>query len=367
MGINGAYPLLREKGVIRKPVEFKSPDDGKIYVDVFGSFYSKLMKENWVAFGHWLKKILPDQEKYILVIDGLPSYEKSLAHNKRDEKKKRELEKTESILWSASKSGRLSKSKWKKIKSLLARTIKKYLVDILNELGFTCLMAQGEADVFIGSVQGPTTVMSSDSDLIFYANVNQWLIPKFVKNKLCVSTVSKGDVLSKLQLTPTTLSALAIVSGNDYSSNVRGFGIRKCLKMVLDLRESVDVQCILNDFQDLFEEGQVDKDQFANALSIYWFQKETFNQVDEGHLALLEKRVHLLSKVQQLKDARQSKRDEKGAKDNLVLPRLSNINLSSQVSQKGTNNRYSYLEVDLSKKREDDPPLPPAKLKKRSQ
>ena len=84
-GVKGAMPFLRKENVVDDTVH-RLPMDRTVHVDLFGTFYSKiigLISEKKIhliphvietAFGY-----LP-KENIVLVVDGAPTKEKALAH-----------------------------------------------------------------------------------------------------------------------------------------------------------------------------------------------------------------------------------------------------------------------------------------------
>ncbi|KAF9956896.1 hypothetical protein BGZ72_002367 [Mortierella alpina] len=111
----------------------------------------------------------------------------------------------------------------------------------------TCI---GEADVCVGIIAssrqrelGPLVVATTDSDLLVYNNVS--VLRQHPRQKSSYSLYVQDEVLATLNenrpklkrgkktvkrvqvLTAEVWRVLAVVSGNDYDANVRGFGIRK--------------------------------------------------------------------------------------------------------------------------------------------
>jgi len=74
--------------------------------------------------------------------------------------------------------------------------------------------------------------MSTDSDIFFHKNTVTWLVPKIKRGRLHVRQVIKAPALEKLGLSNNQAALLGVVSGNDYSENIKGFGISSNLKII---------------------------------------------------------------------------------------------------------------------------------------
>ena len=127
MGIKGLHAFFKKHQLINYAKELIATED-IIYIDVFGCFFNILIRnfakdKNWNGFSEWLYKSLPNR-KYYLVIDGSHTIQKGLAHAARLRKADDDLHRLNKIIQSSEDSTKLSRAKWKKIESLVSRTIK---------------------------------------------------------------------------------------------------------------------------------------------------------------------------------------------------------------------------------------------------
>ena len=215
-----------------------------VYVDLFGSFFSLLPKarshEDFIASARRIRKLLPPADNITLVLDGKISLEKELEHHKRANNRKEAM-----LRWGkkldaleADPKMKISKSKWRKMKKLkdksfkLSATDKRILHDELIQTGFNVVIADGEADVHIAKSSLPFIAVSGDSDFLFHRNINCCARPKLIRGCLSFHILERGVVMARLEISEPQLLALAIVSGNDYSQNIKGFSVGRNLAMV---------------------------------------------------------------------------------------------------------------------------------------
>ncbi|KAF9965990.1 hypothetical protein BGZ73_001191 [Actinomortierella ambigua] len=92
--------------------------------------------------------------------------------------------------------------------------------------GWRVVQCSGEADVEIAKVCSPTDiVVSRDSDFFAYQSVDHIWRPMGYGNRSSVARYHISDILATLQLTRSQLTAMCIVTTNDYSANVPSLGI----------------------------------------------------------------------------------------------------------------------------------------------
>jgi hypothetical protein len=102
--------------------------------------------------------------------------------------------------------------------------MKQTFINTASTLGWNILACRGEADVHIGSI-GMTdedAVVSGDSDLLFYQNIPNVIRP-LAGNQMIL--YKKSAIFQALNLSAVQWTSIGIVSGKDYDSNVKGFGI----------------------------------------------------------------------------------------------------------------------------------------------
>ncbi|KAF9995494.1 hypothetical protein BGZ65_008866, partial [Modicella reniformis] len=108
------------------------------------------------------------------------------------------------------------------------------LMEFLQQQGWTVVLGDDlEADIHIARDCGTNNViLTTDSDVLAYANINK--VWRLVTNRK-VLEYGQNDVCTILKLSNNHLTALAVVSGNDYESNIRGLGIATNLKLIRDI------------------------------------------------------------------------------------------------------------------------------------
>ncbi|TPX38557.1 hypothetical protein SeLEV6574_g07740 [Synchytrium endobioticum] len=112
---------------------------------------------------------------------------------------------------------------------------KQDLEKLLTKAGFEVIIAEGEADVYIGAhALAQDIIISADSEMAFYEGVQTLAMPKFTRGGYISQLVKKK--LSGACLEPFALPVLGIVSGNDYVPNVPGLAIRKNVELLKQLQ-----------------------------------------------------------------------------------------------------------------------------------
>lgn len=81
----------------------------------------------------------------------------------------------------------------------------------------------GEADIFLARSTKKCCI-SSDSGLLLHGKAITWLVPVIRGNVPWVKMVSLNAVLSTLKIDSKELTALGVISGNDYFPNLKGCG-----------------------------------------------------------------------------------------------------------------------------------------------
>lgn len=106
----------------------------------------------------------------------------------------------------------------------------------MTNKGYDIVLCPTEADVLIAAECQPhDAVVSSDSDLLFYKTVPVvWRPVGSLKSRRYLP-YEKNEVLKALGLSSTQLTALAIISGNDYVANIPHLAIATNRKIVQTL------------------------------------------------------------------------------------------------------------------------------------
>ncbi|KAI3655569.1 hypothetical protein MP638_002116, partial [Amoeboaphelidium occidentale] len=116
--------------------------------------------------------------------------------------------------------------------------------------------------------------ISSDSDILFHGKTKIWLVPIVRGNILWVKMVSLNHVLSTLKINLVDLTALGVISGNDYYPNLKGCGIASNYLWLRSI--SSTQQASVTDIVNTYCEEQETTDAFGKALKVFEHLKETF-------------------------------------------------------------------------------------------
>ncbi|KAG0030690.1 hypothetical protein BGZ83_004681, partial [Gryganskiella cystojenkinii] len=168
----------------------------------------------------------------VLYIDGGPALEKQETSKKRRESGSKaalkctgSLDKLESII---ENDGKPRKSHFVDVKKSLSSTFywssedRQALIRHLQQTGWTVRVCETEADVAIAQDSKPDNiVISADSDMLGYASVTTLWRPV---GKHLVLAYKISDICKVLGLTRQQLTALAVVSSNDYNRNIFSLG-----------------------------------------------------------------------------------------------------------------------------------------------
>ena len=112
------------------------------------------------------------------------------------------------------------------------------------------------------------------------------------------------------------LTALAIVSGNDYGTNIRGFGPANSLKILQKCEEKVDLESIVSEYVATARIQRPNEtipiDIFNSALGVFGYQREEQDtSLDETVDILNAKYLTLCAELEYLNDQRRKQFEEK--------------------------------------------------------
>ncbi|TPX40592.1 hypothetical protein SeLEV6574_g06539 [Synchytrium endobioticum] len=216
----------------------------RIYVDILGCFYTEILRcversqptrpYDFAPLIHNLQSIFPE-DRTVFVLDGALTSAKSETSMKRHREWAKvvdELDKVAATMEQTADDGkrRMPKSFYEK----LDRLKKAFKVDPV--------MAPGEADVFIGrAATHLDIVVSVDSDLFCYKIVKTMVKPTRHRGQYILNVLDKSLALRKMGLNADDLVVLAVVSGNDYESNIPGKAIVTNVKIFLKIKEKGDM------------------------------------------------------------------------------------------------------------------------------
>ncbi|KAF9561050.1 hypothetical protein EC968_005866 [Mortierella alpina] len=186
---------------------------------------------------------------------------------------------------------------------------------------WTCL---GEADVCVGIVAaerqpelGPLTVATSDSDLLVYRNIS--VLRQNPRQKSTYSLYVQDEVLLTLNknrpklsrgkkavkrvqvLTPEVWRVLAVVSGNDYDANIKGYGVRKNWAILAELWSRMQPTSEMDLLQAYrremssrsTKEGLLTVPEFAHSASVFLHLRQEF-QLDASAQTMREDIMNMM-------------------------------------------------------------------------
>ncbi|KAI3630566.1 hypothetical protein MIR68_012001 [Amoeboaphelidium protococcarum] len=188
------------------------------------------------------------------------------------------------------KDSRVSKSKWSQIRKLelstwlLHDSESSQLRQKLSDAGYRVDLAAGEADVHIAKFCQPIVAISFDSDLLMHKNIKVAAKPTFKSGLMKFFVMELSAVCSKLKISNDQWVSLAIVSGNDYSDNVYGFGFRKNLNIIRSIDFGYNVKQIVAQYAKIMDAGS----QFDVALQVFddcyeSFKNQSLNEEGRTH------------------------------------------------------------------------------------
>ncbi|KAI3662223.1 hypothetical protein MP638_002209 [Amoeboaphelidium occidentale] len=217
--------------------------------------------------------------------------EKQVTHIKRLESKRQSIQDLQYFVDSLCKDNgdqegaedkvslkRVSKAKKILMKKLIKKAFvltkqdKEEIMALLKRLGYKIEQAAGEADVFIGTRKGRVNVISTDSDMVFHLNDGIWAVPSLQGNNLMIRYIDVAEARNKLKLNLASLRALAVLSGNDYCSNVRGWAIASVYKWIRQYRKADLESC--NKIVQSFLETVGSDSNFDKAIMIFECKEE---------------------------------------------------------------------------------------------
>lgn len=242
MGLKDWFPFLRRKGheppVLQQSEAAVSSPDNTRRVDVLSFFaviksaYANkpLVQAHAFLEKHLMK--LGTKENLVLYVDGEQAAEKEHANMIREAAREKAAVRCNQSLATLEQriddNLRIRKSHFSAVRTSLSSTFKWSFPDrqaflaYMNQAGWTVRECETEADVAIAVDCKPEDiVISADSDMLGYASISTLWRPisrdQFLVYKL-------PDVLRDLALSRAQLTALAVVSSNDYNKNIYSLG-----------------------------------------------------------------------------------------------------------------------------------------------
>ena len=289
MGVHGLFPFLKKKKVpythYHSFEDFTSTmanQEFQTYVDFSACFFNYITTQLAISTLPWkidqiiefIVSIIKEIPRVVVVFDGPGrSIEKWNTSKARVQKTKSDLEMLKNAITQCSSSNpiNISRSKWrwlnKKLKScrMLPANVIESIKDVLSARSITIETAPMEADVLIASKEN-AHVLTTDSDYLIHENVvalHRFRLSNFSK-KITILSTERNSILKKLGIPSQTLTALGIVSRNDYDTNVAGFGLVRNFEKLKPLNGNV--QRILSSY---CKDMSINSNPFQNSISIF--------------------------------------------------------------------------------------------------
>ncbi|KAK3821335.1 MAG: hypothetical protein J3Q66DRAFT_426414 [Benniella sp.] len=321
IGLKGLWDLVKEHGyraltslvvpAIQPPTTTGDPPTDQatvtqpsttpvVRVDVLGAFFISIRRAYTSHAYDTAHKVVEQaiqkagiQKTAILYLDGEPTAEKLTTHSERAQKRVEAAEHAHQILLTLEdrleKRQKLHKNHFKEATKSINRCFywtletRRDFASYMRKNGWTMRLCRFEADVDIASDCRPGDfVISSDSDMMGYGSVGT-LIRAFRGKYHCYDM---EGVANQLQLSREQLTALAVVSKNDYNKNISSLGPKTNIKIIRSLDGS-DPETLVKGY---LKSGQVvvknEKNQeFENAINVFIKRTQSKRGVDPEQLS----------------------------------------------------------------------------------
>ncbi|KAF9189781.1 hypothetical protein BGZ49_003773, partial [Haplosporangium sp. Z 27] len=294
MGVAGLWPLI---GKAYKVPKVNLPPDKLLLVDLFGAFFwsvrfiltTKNKKEAYEAIDKMLYSRFASRDNVVIFIDGQRTEEKKKTAQVRLTRSRTQLLRAKKIIDEMKANAKIGKAissaKHKRYSRYLSQSVMltnndcTNLFNGLKKRGWDVVLGPGEADLAIrkrsSKLTRPFAVVTGDSDLLAHCSVPVIYRPSRGEfYEYDVDECAKALGISRLQLT-----ALAIVSKNDYTNNPFHFGVATNLEIIKDMNPaSIDtIDSILSRYchsQSVYRRTEVDVSHFKFANRVFYEGKE---------------------------------------------------------------------------------------------
>ena len=242
MGLKGWYPFLRKKGyeptVLHQSAMSTANNTSKRRLDFLSSYsvIKDAYTHNTVEKAHELLEQYAmrfgTKDLLIVYIDGTQALEKAETAKVRQSIRDKAVAKCEKSLSELEHRINSNKKPRKRhftdAKTSLAATfywtlsMRRAFIQYMQQAGWKMRICETEADVAIARDCEPgDIVVSADSDMMAYRTVSTLWRPI---SKSLILVYKLEDVRRTLKFSEAQLTALAIVSGNDYGKNIYSLG-----------------------------------------------------------------------------------------------------------------------------------------------
>ena len=225
LAIDGNNWMYVNMSISRKKVlAYNNPDDENV---------DTLILEDWLQLlNNFVTKLLAKNITPVFIFDGTHPIDKHAT------KEKRKLIKTEAYI----KAQETDDPDIKRKLLMGCTHIKSYeyhkFLDKLEELGISCITANGDGEQLCSTlaIEGKVSaVLSTDTDNLVYGC--PLLVTKVKANEM--ECIRHDMILYKLGIRHDVFVDLCIMAGCDYNSNIKGYGLKKSLKL-LECHKSID-------------------------------------------------------------------------------------------------------------------------------
>ncbi|KAG0041871.1 hypothetical protein BGZ83_001203 [Gryganskiella cystojenkinii] len=295
MGVKRAWPFLRKQGLApdsQHKVSLTSPLS-KIRIDVCSTHNTPIryiysgtsdLEVAHSKLEQWLLKI-GSKESMRLYIDGMPAAEKEETHASRHQVRQKALIKAAPAISNLearlAEKKRVRKHHISSANKLLRQAFhwslenRKSFVEYMTSKNYDIVLCPTESDVLIAAeCQPQDAVISCDSDLLFYKTIPVVWRPMGSYKARRFVPYERNAILEALDLSSSQLTALAILSGNDYAANIPHLAIHTNHKIVSTLTgdEKNMIQQYLahpNVKRRTNKEGTWTTESYANAVRVF--------------------------------------------------------------------------------------------------
>ncbi|KAG0222440.1 hypothetical protein BGW42_006603, partial [Actinomortierella wolfii] len=144
--------------------------------------------------------------------------------------------------------------------------------------GWRVLQCSGEADIDIAKAYLPSDiVVSPDSDFIAYQSVKHIWRPMGYRNRASIACYHVDDILAILHLTRAQLTAICVVTTNDYNNNVPSLGIASNYELISNIDGALDATSIVSNYLQLSNVKLKNKTNqlFEKSINVYIEPRQT--------------------------------------------------------------------------------------------
>ncbi|KAF9928552.1 hypothetical protein FBU30_002290 [Linnemannia zychae] len=265
MGVPGLWPLIREEGYEAALQRFPTATpDTHFHIDILGSFFSIIRRcfissdiaIACIKFEKHLASLRFPKASTTLHLDGPSPTVKDATNRERQAKRRQAFTKADTLLTKMedaihNQHGKLRKRDFKTLNKAITnsfyftRDLRQALTKHLCANGWNVCFCSFEADTCIGKKCGKDdVVVTRDSDSLIYNSISTIWRP--TKGGYLVYSVPQ--VLLKIQLSRSGLTALGIVSQNDYGKGIHNLGLKTNFKIMCQLDAEGKVKELICDY-----------------------------------------------------------------------------------------------------------------------